>query len=35
VGLSTPVTTTTAMTASYYGNVATAAAVPIEALPTW
>jgi len=36
VGLSAPVTMTTAIPASYYGApVATAAAVPIEALPTW
>jgi hypothetical protein len=36
VGLAAPVTTTTAIPASYYGApVATAAVVPIESLPTY
>jgi hypothetical protein len=36
VGLSAPVTTTTAMPATYYGSpVATAAVVPMESLPTY
>ena len=36
VGLAAPVTTTSAMPATYYGSpVATAAVVPIESLPTY
>ncbi|MGE5192868.1 MAG: hypothetical protein ACM3U2_10220 [Deltaproteobacteria bacterium] len=36
VSLSTPVTTTTAMPATYFGApVATAAVVPVESLPTY
>jgi hypothetical protein len=36
VGYADPITTTTALPATYYGApVATAAVVPVESLPTW